>query len=128
MARVSRHTWAEIRNDADEVIGYRCADAGCCAREGADARAKREAAEREAASAAERWKQEDARNRARIEAKRAARREVIPWCCDGCGVELRLPRYRAERRAYCCGACRCRCRTVGKTAPCAACAGPATTG
>lgn len=110
----------EVFGGADQVIGYRCADPGCSAVESAAARAKRVQLEAQDDARRAEERQEAERRTAERETARAARVELVPWACERCGKAAHLPRWRAERKAYCCGACR-RARKA-PTGPCAACA------
>lgn len=110
------HRWENIESIGGGLIGYHCVACG-----------RNESVQWRAEEAALRARQQ-ADDGAAIEAK--AEREVeVPWTCvgnpdydrrTGCGVVLRLPRWRAQMRWYCCDACRRRRRAP--TAPCAQCA------
>ena len=97
---MTHHFTVEVRRDDDRVIGWRCADVACTAAESVEVHEVREAAATAKAAEA-----------AAAAAAKVRRNETVAWRCDGvddlpgCGAVLRLLRWRAERRAFCCSAC-----------------------
>lgn len=98
---------ARVETAAGDLLGWQCRAPGC--------RAVRTVAETKAMETLA--QQMDALAREKAEARQRAQSyasEIVEFRCDGsaasgCGVRVRMPRWRAERRCYCCQPCRRRC-------------------